>query len=183
MAGPLGWHWARLQAFSHQTLLQVVPVTKHSSKQHHNWPWHHNISHRNVLFQHCYWSMLNVCVNTVIDIWQMSIFWWVHEAVFFLPHIWAKGVVHPSYVLLLGGSGCLLNYQCCSETQSRRCHYGWQNNMLKSHVSVQNEKKKQIIWLIYCTTQETTKTLNLLEMFRAVQAAECCQSGQGLLDL
>lgn len=51
-----------------------------------------------------------------------------------LPHIWAKGVVRPSSLLLLGGSKCLLYCRCCSETQSRQCHYGWQSNILNHTV-------------------------------------------------
>lgn len=162
MAGPLEWHWARLQACADQTLLQSVPVIKHNSKQHHWSTDHgrHGISYRNISGHH----------------------WCEHEVVS-LPHIWAKEVVHPSCLRLLGGSECLLNCHRCSETLSRQCRYGWENNILKVKqilfTSLTNHNKRKFT----AQQQETTKTLNLLEIFRAMEVAECCQPGHGLLDL
>lgn len=84
-----------------------------------------------------YWYMRNVCTFIRVSVWRCS-----------LPRIWAKGVVHPSCLLPVGGSECPPNCQCCSETQSRQCHCGWQSNILKWHISVHNEQTAK--WKIYC---------------------------------
>lgn len=183
MAGPLRWHWALPQVCSHQTLLKSVPVTKHSSKQYHNWPWHHDISHKcfvsSLLLTNVKYMCKSYITTQVIDI-HLYICSGENIKLFFTSYLSQRSCapfMSPS--LRWVRMSAILSLLFRNSIQAMPL---WMTKLhiKKSHISVHNEQTT--IWknLMYNTGHQT---LSLLEMFWAVQAAECCQPSQGLLDL
>lgn len=62
----------------------------------------------------------------------------------FIPHIWARGVVPPSYLPLSGGWEFLLNYHYCSETLSRLYHYGWKRQCFRLYMKTVHNTESEL---------------------------------------
>lgn len=66
---------------------------------------------------------------------------------FTVPHIWAREVVLPSCLPLSSGSEYLPNYHYCSETLSRRYHYGCKTvNILGNRWKLPNSPTMMTTW-------------------------------------